>query len=121
MSRSSARRWTSVAIRAGAGAVAISRLAGAARAAAPVAPDESVDASISVVIPARDEADRIGLSVGDGEVRKHILGIEAFQGIDGKFDRFKSTLQPPPSCPTTKSGAVTTGASPSKTAPGFGL
>ncbi|MCP4833511.1 MAG: glycosyltransferase [Phycisphaera sp.] len=60
MSRSSARRWTSVAIRAGAGAVAISRLAGAARAAAPVSPDESVAASISVVIPARDEADRIG-------------------------------------------------------------
>jgi len=60
MTRTSALRWTSIAIRAGAGAVAISRLAGAARAADPVSPCDPIDASISVVIPARDEADRIG-------------------------------------------------------------
>ena len=40
--------------------MAISRLAGAARAADPVSPSDPIDASISVVIPARDEADRIG-------------------------------------------------------------
>jgi dolichol-phosphate mannosyltransferase len=40
--------------------VAISRLAGVARAAAPVSPGDPGGASISVVIPARDEADRIG-------------------------------------------------------------
>ena len=60
MNRSSALRWVSVALRAGAGAVAIGRLAGAARAALPVAPTESVDATISVIVPARDEAGRIG-------------------------------------------------------------
>jgi dolichol-phosphate mannosyltransferase len=49
-----------VAVRTGAGTVALSRLARAARLASPVSPVDSVDASISVVIPARDEADRIG-------------------------------------------------------------
>lgn len=34
-----------------------------------------------------NEADRLGLSVGDEEVRRQLVSIQAFQGIDGKFDR----------------------------------
>lgn len=34
-----------------------------------------------------DEADRIGLSVGDTTVAKQVQDIPAFKGIDGKFDR----------------------------------
>lgn len=52
--------WVSIALRAAAGAVAINRLARAARTARPVSPAEPDGASISVVIPARDEAERIG-------------------------------------------------------------
>ncbi|MGJ8615797.1 MAG: peptidyl-prolyl cis-trans isomerase [Sulfitobacter sp.] len=33
------------------------------------------------------EADQLGLSIGDESLREEILGIDAFQGIDGKFDR----------------------------------
>jgi peptidyl-prolyl cis-trans isomerase D len=33
------------------------------------------------------ETERLGLSVGDAEVRDIVLGIEAFQGLDGAFDR----------------------------------
>lgn len=51
----------SVALRGTAAAVAISRLAGAARAAAPLSASHGdVDELISVVVPARDEARRIG-------------------------------------------------------------
>lgn len=52
--------WTSRGLRVAAGVVAISRLAKAATAASPIAPAISDGASISVVIPARDEAERIG-------------------------------------------------------------
>ena len=34
-----------------------------------------------------DEAARIGLSAGDEQVQKQILGNRAFQGLNGKFDR----------------------------------
>ena len=34
-----------------------------------------------------NETARIGLSVGDEEVRRRLFGVPAFQGIDGKFDR----------------------------------
>lgn len=34
-----------------------------------------------------DEADRIGLSVGDATLAKQVQNIPAFQGVDGKFDR----------------------------------
>lgn len=34
-----------------------------------------------------NEAMRIGLSVGDTTLAKQLQGIQAFQGIDGKFDR----------------------------------
>ncbi|MEO1057401.1 MAG: glycosyltransferase [Actinomycetota bacterium] len=57
------RQVLSIAVRAAAGAVALSRLAGAARAAPPIeratVPTEQAP-SVSVVIPARDEAGRIG-------------------------------------------------------------
>ena len=33
------------------------------------------------------EADRLGISIGDDNLRQQILGIQAFQGIDGNFDR----------------------------------
>ena len=60
MKRRSAIGWASVAIRASAGVVALRRLAGAACSAPPVSPAPAIDATISVVIPARDEAERIG-------------------------------------------------------------
>lgn len=34
-----------------------------------------------------NEAARLGVSVGDATVRQEILGIDSFQGIDGRFDR----------------------------------
>lgn len=56
----SLRAWCSVAVRAAAGVVAIRRLAGATHAAVPVRPTLTPRTSISVVVPARDEARRIG-------------------------------------------------------------
>lgn len=53
-------RALSVTVRAGTGAVAVSRLARAAFTAPPVRPTHTPSCSISVVIPARDEARRIG-------------------------------------------------------------
>lgn len=53
-------RFASITLRAGAGAVAISRLAKAASVAPPVRPTLTPLQTISVVVPARDEADRIG-------------------------------------------------------------
>ncbi len=34
-----------------------------------------------------EEVRRLGLSVGDEQVRREIVGIPAFQGVDGTFDR----------------------------------
>ncbi|WOI56791.1 peptidylprolyl isomerase [Palleronia sp. LCG004] len=34
-----------------------------------------------------DEADELGLSVGDGEIRNEVMNTRAFQGADGSFDR----------------------------------
>ena len=53
-------RRTSVALRAGAGAITLARLARAAQAVPPVAPTDAAPAPITVVVPARDEARRIG-------------------------------------------------------------
>ncbi len=53
-------RRTFVALRAAAGAVAVARLVRAARAVPPVAGADVAPASITVVVPARDEAKRIG-------------------------------------------------------------
>jgi len=50
----------SIAVRVGAGAVAISRIAKAASVAAPVRPTLTPVHSVGVVIPARDEAERLG-------------------------------------------------------------
>jgi dolichol-phosphate mannosyltransferase len=52
--------WTSRGVRLAAGVAAISRLAKAATAVSPLAPAAPDGAWISVVIPARDEAERIG-------------------------------------------------------------
>lgn len=60
MNRSDIARWASRGVRVAAGVVAISRLAKSATAAPPIAPDDAGDVSISVVIPARDEDQRIG-------------------------------------------------------------
>lgn len=42
-----------------------------------------------------NEADRIGLSVGDAEVRRRIMSLKAFHGMDGSFNRdtYKMLLQ----------------------------
>ncbi len=42
-----------------------------------------------------DEARRLGLSVGDEQVREEIVRISAFQGVDGRFDReaYEFTLE----------------------------
>lgn len=53
-------RTASIAARAGAGAVAVSRLARAARAAPPVRPTMTPAVTIAVIVPARDEEGRIG-------------------------------------------------------------
>ncbi|MBJ3762894.1 peptidyl-prolyl cis-trans isomerase [Maribius pontilimi] len=34
-----------------------------------------------------DEADELGISVGDAEIRREVLQTEAFEGLDGQFDR----------------------------------
>ena len=53
-------RALSVALRSTTGLLAVRQLIGAANAAAPIRPDEADGISISVVIPARDEAARLG-------------------------------------------------------------
>ena len=42
-----------------------------------------------------NEADQMGLSIGDENLRERIVQISSFQGIDGKFDRegYRSALQ----------------------------
>lgn len=60
MTRNNVLRWTSRGVRVAAGVVAISRLAKAATAAPALASAGADDTSISVVVPARDEAERIG-------------------------------------------------------------
>lgn len=58
--RRTSLRWASRAMRLAAGAVAVSRLAKAATPAPAVTPASAATPTISVVIPARDEAERIG-------------------------------------------------------------
>jgi peptidyl-prolyl cis-trans isomerase D len=57
--------------------------------------DRSVQARLLASAALEGEAARIGISVGDEEVRKRLLGFPAFQGLDGKFDRdaYKLALQ----------------------------
>lgn len=54
--------------------------------------DQSVLARLMAGAALDGEADRLGLSVGNEEVRKRLMSIAAFQGLDGKFDRDAYTL-----------------------------
>ena len=49
--------------------------------------DKSVLARVISSTALDHEAKKIGLSVGDEEVRRRILAIDAFTGLDGSFDR----------------------------------
>lgn len=49
--------------------------------------DRRVLAQLLAAAAVDDEADRIGLSVGDQTLAKQVQNIPAFQGLDGKFDR----------------------------------
>ncbi|MGB7323188.1 MAG: SurA N-terminal domain-containing protein, partial [Albidovulum sp.] len=49
--------------------------------------DKSVLSRVIASTALDNEADQIGLSVGDAEVRKRILAMQAFAGLDGSFDR----------------------------------
>lgn len=52
---------------------------------------EGIDQAVLQTLVAQaalaNEAQRMGLSVGDAEVARQITRIEAFQGVDGNFDR----------------------------------
>ena len=54
--------------------------------------DANVRARVMATAALDNEADTIGISVGDDEVRRRIVGIQAFKGLDGKFDRDSYTL-----------------------------
>ena len=49
--------------------------------------DRAVLGEVVGLTALEDEAARIGLSVGDAQVRDEIVQIPAFQGTDGQFDR----------------------------------
>lgn len=57
--------------------------------------DRVVQARIFAAAAFDNEAERLGLSVGDDEVRRRLLAVPAFQGLDGQFDRdaYKLTLE----------------------------
>jgi len=57
--------------------------------------DQAVLQSLVAQASLANEARAMGLSVGDAEVARQIQQIEAFQGIDGSFDReaYEFTLQ----------------------------
>ncbi len=54
--------------------------------------DKSVQARLLASTALENEADGIGLSVGDEAVRERIMAIDAFKGLDGSFDRDAYTL-----------------------------
>ncbi|MFM2354416.1 MAG: hypothetical protein RLZZ528_152 [Pseudomonadota bacterium] len=49
--------------------------------------DTAVQSQLFAAAALDNETDRLGLSVGDAELHKRILSVQAFQGIDGAFDR----------------------------------
>lgn len=49
--------------------------------------DEAVLQSLVARAALANEAQELGLSVGDAEVARQIQAVEAFQGVDGTFDR----------------------------------
>jgi len=57
--------------------------------------DQAVLQSLVAQATLINETQRMALSVGDAEVARQIQQIEAFQGVDGSFDRaaYESTLQ----------------------------
>ncbi len=57
--------------------------------------DRNIQARLLASSALEGEAARLGISVGDEEVRKRLMAFPAFQGLDGKFDReaYKLTLQ----------------------------
>ncbi len=81
-------RAASIGLRVGAGAVAVARLARAAASAPPVRPTLTPLSSISVVIPARDEASRIGplLEAIVGAPRVDEVIVVDDQSTDGTAD-----------------------------------
>ncbi|MGB5066757.1 MAG: peptidylprolyl isomerase, partial [Albidovulum sp.] len=54
--------------------------------------DSNVRERVLATTALDNEADKIGISVGDDEVRRRIVEIQAFKGLDGKFDRDSYTL-----------------------------
>ena len=57
--------------------------------------DRAVQARLFADAAFDSEAERLGVAVGDNEVRRRLLSIPAFQGLDGKFDRdaYRLTLE----------------------------
>lgn len=57
--------------------------------------DRMVQAQVIATAALDDEAARIGLSVGDHEVRRRVTAVRAFAGPDGAFDRdtYRLTLK----------------------------
>jgi peptidyl-prolyl cis-trans isomerase D len=49
--------------------------------------DTAVQSQLFAAAALDNESDRLGLSVGDAELQKRILSVQAFQGLDGAFDR----------------------------------
>ncbi|MCK4713815.1 MAG: SurA N-terminal domain-containing protein, partial [Marinosulfonomonas sp.] len=49
--------------------------------------DQYVRAGLITGATLDNEADRIGLSIGDARVKTEILAMSDFQGLDGSFDR----------------------------------
>lgn len=49
--------------------------------------DRSVQAQVIATTALDNEAEKIGISVGDEEVRKRLTTMSAFSGLDGEFDR----------------------------------
>ncbi|WP_415184618.1 SurA N-terminal domain-containing protein [Phaeovulum sp.] len=49
--------------------------------------DQTVQARLFAAAALDEQARKMGISVGDGEVRHQILETKAFAGLDGKFDR----------------------------------
>lgn len=49
--------------------------------------DRTVQAQIIAAATLENEAEKLGISVGDAAVRERIVSAPALQGVDGKFDR----------------------------------
>ncbi len=49
--------------------------------------DQQVLARVIATAALEDETARMGISVGDAQLRDRIIDIPAFKGVDGKFDR----------------------------------